>query len=82
MMTKATIATLMGGLSTALLLIAQPAAANDRSFGDDNEYFASKYHYRHPYHWNHDRQLGSDTSTYRGRDRHRGIHLDGHDGDA
>lgn len=82
MKAKPKIALLTGGLFTAILVMAQPAVANDQSYADDNEYFASKYHHRHPHHWKNDKQMGGDTPTHWGRDRRRGIHLDGHDGDA
>lgn len=82
MIAKSSIALLMGGVFATLLLAAPPAVANDQSYADDNEYFASKYHHRHPQHWNNDKPMGGDTPTHWGRDRRRGIQLDGHDGDA
>lgn len=82
MIAKSKIAAVIGGVFTTLVLMVQPVVANDQPYAGDNEYFASKYHHRHPHHWNNDRQMGDDTPTHWGRDRRRGIHLDGHDGDA
>lgn len=67
-------------LVSVSLGIASSAMATDHNYQDDNSYFASKYHYKHPHHWRGKNNLNQNTTAHWGRHHHHGIHLDGHDG--
>jgi len=57
-----------------------PVLAGDHTYHDDNAYFASKYHHRHPHHWTNNGRGAANRPAHWGRHHHHGIALDGNDG--
>ncbi len=69
------------GLIAAAFFYGQNVSlASDHIYGDDNSYFASKYHKRNPHHWRKNHQSASPRPKHWGRHHHHGIALDGNDG--
>ncbi len=67
-------------VTVSLLSVQSFAFASDHHYRDDNAYFSSKYHYRHPHHWRTADQHKSKRPKHWGRHHHHGIRLDGDDG--